>query len=545
MEQVGIEEIWKDAEEISSTKIVQVPSSRVRAEEALQTLQRENGVQQEAVKTFLRLTRVIKTMACLEALDSISVPPMAEVFFGTHPGIVWDNLPLILNSGEPPVRLIVPASSGEANYTSIAPSIIPAGSATLVNDVRTTAPNKVPTAAENRQVRTLIMEALQAYCGPEAREWFPNFDQNDRPVMAREISAIFETIEDKYEENENPIPTEASHLQAHLQDAKTLIENLATKESDVKNLAAKEGDEAKRLEAQALFKQTNEKLASPNKALAEAAWYAGETMVRGVGFVSGTVAGIKPISGAVVGATTAAIATFADAGIIAYGATPGAAFSGSSVIGAGVGTMMGHAIGFDEKEAQQAIVSSCILTLVAIPFLPHISLLATAGTLSGVGAVGGALPFALKPGVTAAAQRASNYYAPGATLEIARGALHDWRNSNKDCAGRTLAFLQQAQETDLEAMEALHTFFEVFIPVKNGAHAVEETKAEKHPITPETMTPSVARDILINQIKLRILYREDLMMRLQNNTESIKAREQQSRAILQSSDFRTRYSRGL
>jgi len=162
--------------------------------------------------------------------------------------------------------------------------------------------------------------------------------------------------------------------------------------------------------------------------------------------------------------------------------------------------------------------------VVAIPFLPHIGLLATAATLSGVGAVGGALPFALKPGFTAATQRAWNYYAPGAALEKARGALDDWRNASAGYA-RTLTFLQEAQETDLEAMEVLQTFFESFVPIRNAAVAVEEAKAGEHPITPEAMTPAKARDILINQIKLRILYREDLMGRLQNKMESISERK--------------------
>ncbi len=120
-------------------------------------------------------------------------------------------------------------------------------------------------------------------------------------------------------------------------------------------------------------------------------------------------------------------------------------------------------------------------------------------------------------------------------------------------------------------MAALHAFFETFAPVvrntavadeiqhnfsssstsssSSAAVPVEKTKADERAITSESLTPAQARDILIDQIKQRTLYREDLMARLQNKMDSIKAREQQieaqARATFQSSDFRMRYPRGL
>ncbi|MBX9578130.1 MAG: hypothetical protein K2W97_06615 [Chthoniobacterales bacterium] len=529
MEQVGIDETWKEVETMAPATIVQEPSPRVRGEQILQARQRENGVQQEAVNTLIRLTQASKTMVCLKAIDFFAPTSITTAFTTANIGRQWANLPLILNDSERPVRLIIPASESQSNYALVTPTIIPAGTRTIVDGVRTTAPTRVPSAAESRQVRTLIMEALEVYCGPKVNELFPDLDRVDTPLMIGEINEIFSKIAE-YQGNENQngtATTEAPQIPASLGDADALVENSPTKESD----------EAKRLEAQALFRQTNERLRSPNKALAQAAWYAAETVVRGVGFVGGTTAGIKPIRGAVIGATTAAAATFAHAGIIAH-AGPGAAFSAGGVTGASVGTIMGHAVGLDEREVQQAIISSCILTLVAVPFLPHASLLAATATLGGVGAVGGALPFTFKPGVASAAQRVWNYYAPGAALEKAKEA---WENSS-GVITHTLTLMQQTQETDLEAMEALHDFFESFVQVENAASAaqmqcnlssvssssasrssspaldVEEIRVNERAITPETLTPTRARDILINQMKLRILYREDLMMRLQNKT---------------------------
>ena len=111
--------------------------------------------------------------------------------------------------------------------------------------------------------------------------------------------------------------------------------------------------------------------------------------------------------------------------------------------------------------------------------------------------------------------------------------------------------MQAAQETDLEAMVDLTDFFETFAPVENAdladqaprhfsssasssssssaAVAFEETKADESAITPETLTPARARDLLIGQIKLRIFDREDLMMRLQNKIAAIAKQEREAK----------------
>ena len=545
MEQVGIDKTWKEVETMAPATIVQVPSPRVRAEQTLQALQRENGVQQEAVNTLIRLTQASKTMVCLKALDFITFPmsPIAVAFITANHGADWGSIPLILNNSERPVRFIIPASEGQLNYTLVPPTIIPAGTRTIVDGVRTTAPTRVPSAEESRQVRTLIMEALQVYFGPEVRECFPDFDKDDRPLMAGEISGVFATMEEKYQENKNQngtATTEAPQIPASLRD---IAENLALSQSN----------EAKQLEAQALFEKGHKSLTRPlDGTLARAAWYAGETVVRSAGVVAGTIAGLSSKVGR---------------GVLVGAAIP-ATFAVGGAIGARAGAFVGNIVGLDEREANQTIIGS-YLALAAVPFVPHASLLAAAAAISSFGAVGGAAA-SVYHALPASAEGVLNHYSPGLALEKMKEALRDWSGAT---VTHTLTLMQQAQETDLEAMEALHDFFESFVQVENAASAakmqcnlssvssssasrssspaldVEKTRVNERAITPETLTPARARDILINQIKLRILYREDLMMRLQNKAESVKAieqqAEQQSRATFQSSDFRTRYPRGL
>jgi hypothetical protein len=147
-------------------------------------------------------------------------------------------------------------------------------------------------------------------------------------------------------------------------------------------------------------------------------------------------------------------------------------------------------------------------------------------------------------------RRALEHYAPDDALANAREALSDWSGAS---AGHALELMQEAQETDLEAMESLNDFFSSFAPVENAAFenqvprhfyssasssssssaavAVEEAKADEGPITPETLTPSIARDILIGQIKLRIDDREGLITSLQKKIAAIAEKERQARAL--------------
>ena len=533
IEQVGIDETWKDVETIAPNKII--PSLPVSAEQVLRDLQQENRIQQqqEAVDTFsrlIRLTQVGKTMVCLQALDILNMPKTAEIFLASNIGVDWKSTPLILNNGEQPVPLIISASDGEAHYTSVIPSIIPAGVQMTVHGVTTTAPTKIPTQEENLQVRKLVMETLETYYGSQVRELFPGFDQNNNALMASEIGGIFGMIE------ENALVEHSEH--------------------------SAKSDHAKRQEALALVEETNkevnERLASPNKALAQAVWHVGEAVVRSAGVAVKTVANIvmsKIGRGALVGATTGVTATLAHVGILAETANSAPAFVFSGLAGALVGTIMGHPVGLNEREAPYAVISSSILTLMAVPFLPHVSLLATAATLGGIGAVAGGLPFILKnpAAVTAAAQQAWNHYTPDVALEKARTALYRWRNPAEGYTS-ALTLMQQTQEMDLKAMENLYSFFESFISVNHIA-AIGEKKADENAILPQTMTsPEVmtlqkARDILINQINQRIHYREDLMGTLQEKLNAIKEKktliEQQAQAIFHSSTFRMNYPRGI
>ncbi len=559
MEQEGSNETLQDAETIASKEMAQVASSENSAEQASLY---EAHLQQEAGDVFTRLSRASKTMACLQACNLVAPSSMAESFFAQHVGglkingqlIRWDEVPLILNNGKSPVPLIVPATEGELQYTLVIPSIIPAGASITVDGVTTTARNvMIPPGEENLGVRKLVMEAFEAFYGPQVRDIFSDFDQKTDVLNVLEISNMFLAISKKYEENNTSIPEGAAQIENCLQNDRFLLQGIARRK---------------------FFEQThdevNERLASSNKPLNQLAWYAAETVVRSVGAVAKTVANImlsKIGCGACVGATTATITTLAQAGLITQAASSLTAFSVTNVLGAGGGRMMGNALGLHEKEVQRSVVISSILTLALIPFFPHASLLVTVPTLGGIGAAGGALPFLFKPSiVTAAAQHAWDHYAPGTALEKARTALSYLINPY-DGYRRTLKLMKEAQEIDVEEQEKLHNFFNSFALVKistatdstkeepspssssTTTAAAEAMKADETIIAPEPMSPARAYDILKNQIDLMLRRRGDLISRLQIKLDALKEKkqliEQQAQAIFHSSDFRMYYPRGI
>lgn len=392
MEQVGIDATSSIAETIAPANIVQVPSPRIRAEQALQALQRENEVHQEALDHLIRLIRASKTMVCLKALDFFTLPmsPITSAFMSANQGVNWETTALTLNNSERPVRLIIPAFEGQSNYTSVVPMIILAGTKTTVNGVTMTAPRRIPTAEENRQVRKLIVEALQAYYGPRVSELFPDLDRVDTPLMVRKISEIVAEIEE-YPDNENQNGTataEAPQIPASLGDAEKLMLNT----SDIDKLQ----------EAKEHFDTARE---IPSKTLAQAAWYAGETVARGAGVVGGTIAGVskEAATGALIGAacaTAGALYSHGGAGAL----VPLEAFA----FGVTLSNIFGTIGNLEETESNRAVIGSSIAALAAVPFIPHATLLATVATMGGFGAVGGAISLA-GPSAPAAAERAVNY----------------------------------------------------------------------------------------------------------------------------------------
>ena len=327
---------------------------------------------------------------------------------------------------------------------------------------------------------------MEVTYGADVSELFPNFDRDDAPLMASAISDIFSEIEDKMttavQQSQIPLP---------------LAEALA------KHLSLAESDEVMRQKDKTLSNKAHENLDLPNKALARAAWHAGETAARGAGVVGGTITG----------------AAFADD------------------------------FRLDRHEAVARVWLRALYALTSVMVgHPHSFAALLAYSIGGgmIGEmVGGDDSLALD-----AVRRALEHYAPDDALANAREALSDWSGAS---AGHALELMQEAQETDLQAMESLNDLFSSFAPVENAAFenqvprhfypsasssssssaavAVEEAKADEGPITSETLTPSRARDILIGQIKLRIRDREGLMTRLQNKIAAIAEKERQARAL--------------
>ena len=111
------------------------------------------------------------TMACLRILDFADLHDETTKIFEANQGDEVANKKVILNNGQPPVSLAVPMPGTPNEWTSVVPSMIPAGIKTRFPDERgiwieMEALNREPTSEESQQVRGLIQKALGGYYDP-------------------------------------------------------------------------------------------------------------------------------------------------------------------------------------------------------------------------------------------------------------------------------------------------------------------------------------------------------------------------------------------
>lgn len=517
------------AETIAPAQIVQVPSQQKRAELALQNLKHENEILQPALNNLSMFIRATRTMIGLKVFDFIDTEGVGSAVWGNNPGFRWQNAVLLLNNAETPCQVFIPAAGEQTQGAWVRPTMIPAGVKTTVKGVETIAPRRDPTAEENQKIRSLIKEAFVALYGGENVElWLPTIDAPENltlPVRAADLRYAFEKASEwMSQKNTVLLPNDESFLAQYpkmpVDVANAVVEHQALAKSD----------ESIRQKDQDSFEKAYESLDSPN-ALGRAAWSAGETVARSAGVVGGTIAGVA----------------LKAAGGVAVGFFE---FYGSRNLRCCPRPLdVGAAFGLDDNEVRVVgftglVGMTGVFIATCVTGIAHYDpLVLGLGSLLVTGAVPAAVMAA--PDV---ARRALDYCAPGEALAKAREALMDWSGESANSA---LKIMQAAQETDLEAMVDLTDFFETFAPVENAdladqaprhfsssasssssssaAVAFEETKADESAITPETLTPARARDLLIGQIKLRIFDREDLMMRLQNKIAAIAKQEREAK----------------
>ncbi len=554
-----VEEIENKRTE-ASRRIVQVPSRGVRAEQTLSNLKDQNQVATQLVNNFIRFVSASRTMACLRICDSSDETGIFSTFWTNNRGD-FNNSFLLLNNEAVPCRLTIPASGEQAQCTSVVPTIIPSGTKTILNNVITFAPTRVPSRAENREVRRLLREALAVNYGDEKGNlpvWLVKNKKNlrfealidsDHPVTIKALADIFDEISnrDATHPQDETFAARYSHIPV------SLVSELAAHPDSAAS------DKAKREESSRHFDKVDEHLISPDKALGRAAWYAAETVVRSAGVVGATLAGVAPKA-----AAGAAIGGVAGAAITGSAA----AITGSSTAGTlltlgatAIGTIAANEALTRQLNLNDSEHISSYLGGVCGVFLAHagVGVIAPPAfllmTLIG-GIVGGAVPLAVRE-LPAAAQRASTLYSPNIALAQVGEALLDWSGIS---ANRALILIQEAQETDRAAIASLNNLFTSFLPIENSVRsdqvqhnffASSSSASSSAPVhvkkSSSAVTELTSKDIqriLIGQIERRMADRENLITRLQSKITAIK--EQDAAAKANSATFRNPYyPRGL
>ena len=169
-------------------------------EQAVQDLKQsidETGRLARALEEFLEIA---PTMACLRALNLEGLSPESMKLFEANRGRNLGDKKLILNTGEPPVRIpmLIPGKKDE--WTSIIPSIIPAGIKVNVPDehgkwIEMQAPDREPRSAEQNQVKTLIKKALSSYCGSSEGE--EKLSEYTEAIKVKDVAIMVEDIDQR------------------------------------------------------------------------------------------------------------------------------------------------------------------------------------------------------------------------------------------------------------------------------------------------------------------------------------------------------------
>lgn len=239
---------------VEASEVSQVSTT---PEQAVQDVAQGIEETTQLAKELANLFKTAPTMACLRILDFSEMHGETAKLFEANQGAAEAaNKKLILNNGQPPVRIAVPIPGSPDKWTSVVPSIIPAGITARFPDehgnwIEMQAPNRKPNSDENKQVRDLIQGALTSHYGAsEAGRMFSSYQGEIK------VADVGNMMAEKPEGNPN---------------------------NDLVNLVTiREGKEDS-------LQQARQELTSPYVPLLEGISAAAEFVARGAGAVVGTV----------------------------------------------------------------------------------------------------------------------------------------------------------------------------------------------------------------------------------------------------------------
>ena len=156
-------------------------------EQAIQDLKLSVEEADEVVRVLGNLFQSAPTMACLRVLDFADLHDETTKLFEANQGAEVANKKLLLNNGQPPVRLAVPIPGASGAWTSVVPSFIPAGIKTRFPDesglwIEMEAPDREPTSEESQEVKSLIQKALGSHYGSAEAEKMLSLCQGEMTV---------------------------------------------------------------------------------------------------------------------------------------------------------------------------------------------------------------------------------------------------------------------------------------------------------------------------------------------------------------------------
>ncbi|MBM3856841.1 MAG: hypothetical protein FJ390_02620 [Verrucomicrobia bacterium] len=142
------------------------------AEEVQQNLEHEITAARQFEDTLKTWLNIAPTMALIRACDTLSEE--SAKIITPNPGLNFSQVKMILNNGQPPIRIAIPDPLDSNKWTSIVPPIIPAGIKVLVpkqggetgwEELET--PDRNPDAEENQKIRRLLQDASTLLYGSE------------------------------------------------------------------------------------------------------------------------------------------------------------------------------------------------------------------------------------------------------------------------------------------------------------------------------------------------------------------------------------------
>lgn len=469
--------------EISSAHNVIVTQVSTTPEQVIQDLTQSTEETAQLARVLEDFLEIAPTMACLRALNIGGISAESVKLFEANQGTDIGDNKLILNDGHPPIRvaILVPGKTDE--WTSIVPSIIPAGIKTRVPDgrgkwVEMQSPAREPTRGEQQQVRKLIQKALGSYYGSSTAE--EKLFEYKEAIKVNDVAAIVTDI-----------------------DEKSLASTMQTDHE--------------------LLQEAQQQLSSPYIPLLEGLGAAAEFVARSAATITTTAVETAKggLEGAVYGGIVGAIAGIAPTMVMGSAATAALSASTASTVGsiggAGGGMMTsylrtGAPSKIGDNTSVDYVIPGAILgsavggagaVIAAHAGVPAVT--AATGAIAG-GVIGAINKF------PSAVEDSMKYFSPQRAWTNSIQAFSRW----SDGGSRVVTLIKKANETDEKMKTDLEHFFKPF---------EQDPKHQK------------IKEVLIHQIDQRMTDRTAVMQQLNRKIE-----EQNKSAIPTSGPIGTKRS---